>query len=133
MNKNFLPIITAAAIGFAAVPAQADANVAESAMAKGIRDYARVVVEDARVSQVRLDARSVSDVGDRSTVSGTFRLTKGGKTAVYRLTANARVLRLAPSAVEYKLSAKATKAAAGLPKSTGGFMGFLQGPSAQEG
>jgi hypothetical protein len=133
MNKSFLPIITAAAIGLAAVPAQAADNRAESAMAKGVRDYARFVVKDAKVSQVRLDAKSVADVGDRSTVTGSFRLTKNGRTAVYRLTAKARVLRLSPSALEYRLAAKATQSAAGLPKSTGAFSGFLQGPSAQEG
>ena len=133
MNKHLLPIITTAAIGLAAVPAEAaDDNRAESAMKKGIRDYARVVADGAGVSQIALDAKAVAQVGERATVTGTFRLTKDGRTAVYKLTANARVLRLSPGAIEYRLSAKATKPAAGLPKSAGGFIGFFQGPAARE-
>jgi hypothetical protein len=134
MTKTFLPIITTAAIGLAAVApaAQADSNRAEAAMAKGIRDYARVVADGAKVSGVSVDAKAVDSVGEKHGVTGSFRLTKDGRTVTYRLTSKARVLRLSPSAIEYRLSARATKSAAGLPKSTGSFSGFLQGPAARE-
>ena len=132
MNKHLLPIISALAIGAAAVPAQASDNRAESAMSKGIRDYARVVADGAKVSGVKLDAKPVSKVGARAAVSGSFRLTLGGKTVTYRLTSSARVVRLSPAAIEYRLAAKAANATAGLPGSTGAFTGFFQGPAARE-
>jgi hypothetical protein len=91
-----------------------------------------VAADGATASKIVVDAKPVAKVGAKSTVTGTFRLTKDGKTAVYRLTTSARVLRISPSAIEYKVAAKATKAAAGLPKSTGGFSGFFQGPAARE-
>ena len=123
-----------AALGGAAPAASAaeSTNRAESAMTKGIRDYARVAADGAKATQIAIDAKAVSGVGDKRRVTGTFRLTKDGRSAVYRLTANARVLRISPSAIEYKVSAKATKAAAGLPRSTGAFSGFFQGPAARE-
>ena len=132
---KILPLIgIVAALGAASPAASAaqSSNRAEAAMTKGIRDYARVAAEGATASKIVVDAKAVSDVGDKSRVTGTFRLTKNGRTAVYRLTANARVLRISPSAIEYKLAAKATKTAAGLPKSTGSFSGFFQGPAARE-
>ncbi len=135
MTKILLPLLALLAILTASIPAATAAestNRAEAAMTKGIRDYARVAADGAKASQIRVDAKPVSDVGDKSTVTGTFRLTKDGKTAVYRLTSSARVLRLSQGGIEYKVAAKATKQAAGLPKSIAGFTGFLQGPAARE-
>ena len=135
MTKILLPLLALLAILTASIPATAAAqssNRAESAMTKGIRDFARVGADGATASKISVDAKPVSDVGDKSTVTGTFRLTKDGRTAVYRLTSSARVLRISPAGIEYRVSAKATKAAAGLPKSIGAFSGFLQGPVARE-
>jgi hypothetical protein len=139
MTKTFLPIITTAAVAVAGVPAAApaaaaqnDHNRAEAAMTKGIRDYARVVADGAKVSRISVDAKAVDRVGEKHAVKGTFRLTKDGRTVTYRLTSKARVLRLSPSAIEYRVSARATERAAGLPKSTGAFSGFFQGPAARE-
>ena len=135
MTKILLPLLALLAVLAASIPSTTAAqstNRAESAMTKGIRDYARVAADGAKASQIKVDAKPVSDVGDKSTVTGTFRLTKDGRTAVYRLTSSARVLRLSPSGIEYKVAAKATKQAAGLPKSVSGFSGFLQGPAARE-
>ena len=131
MLRKTLPLITILALTATAAPAAADTNRAESAMRKGIRDYARVTAK-ATASQIRVDAKPVSKVGQKSTVTGTFRLTKGGVTVTYRLTSKARVLRIAGSAIEYRVSAQAVKPAEGLPKSTGAFSGFLQGPAARE-
>ena len=136
MTKILLPLLALLAILTASIPAataaESTTNRAEAAMTKGIRDFARVAADGAKASQIRVDAKPISDVGDKSTVTGSFRLTKDGRTAVYRLTSSARVLRLSPSGIEYKVAAKATKQAAGLPKSTGAFTGFLQGPAARE-
>ncbi len=135
MTKILLPLLALLAILTASIPAATAAestNRAESAMTKGIRDFARVEADGAKASQIRVDAKPIADVGDKSVVTGTFRLTKDGKTAVYKLTSSARVLRLSPSGIEYKVAAKATEPAAGLPKSVGGFSGFLQGPDARE-
>ena len=135
MTKILLPLLALLAVIATAIPTASTAQSttrAESAMTKGIRDYARVGAEGAKATQINVDAKAVQAVGDRTTVTGTFRLTKDGKTAVYRLTSKARVLRLSPSAVEYVVAAKATKPAEGLPKSIGGFTGFFQGPAARE-
>ena len=135
MTKLLLPLLALLAVIATAIPAASTAQSttrAESAMTKGIRDFAKNGADGATASRIAVDAKPVSDVGDKSTVTGTFRLTKDGKTAVYTLTSKARVLRLSPSAIEYRLSAKATKSAEGLPKSIGGFTGFFQGPAARE-
>ena len=132
---KILPLIGIVAALGAASPAASSAaasNKAESAMTKGIRDFARVAADGAKVSQIHVDAESVARVGDKERVTGSFRLTKDGRTAVYTLTSSARVLRISPQAIEYRVAAKATKSAAGLPKSTGGFSGFFQGPAARE-
>ena len=134
MTKLLPLIATAAALG-AAAPAVASAdghNRAEAAITKGIRDFARVAADGATASRISVDAEPVADVGDKAVVTGTFRLTKDGRTAVYRLTTKARVLRISPGAIEYRVSAQATKRAGGLPKSAGGFSGFFQGPAARE-
>jgi hypothetical protein len=133
MNKIIPLIGIAAALGVSASPALADShNRSEAAMTKGIRDYAKYVADGAKVSHVSVDAGKVDDVGDKTRVVGSFQLTKGGKTVTYKLTSKARVLRISPGAIEYKLSAQASNPASGLPKSTGSFTGFLQGPAARE-
>jgi len=99
---------------------------AEAAMRKGIRDFGRVVGDGARASQLRIDCVGVPDVGDRGRCRGTFRLTRAGRTATYALTSRARVLRLSPGAIEYRVAAQQRRRVRGLPYSTRGFSGFLQ-------
>ena len=135
MTKILLPLLALVAVLAASIPSTTAAqstNRAESAMTKGIRDFARVGAEGAKATQINVDAKAVEAVGDKSTVTGTFRLTKDGRTAVYRLTSSARVLRISPAGIEYKVAAKATKPAAGLPRSVSGFSGFFQGAAARE-
>ena len=133
MTKKLLPLLTLTAIAATPAAALADgSDRAESAMRKGIRDYAANVAK-AKASEIRVDAaKAIDDVGEKTAVTGTFQLTKGGRTVTYRLTSKARVLRLSPSGLEYRVSAQAVKQAEGLPKSTGAFSGFLQGPAARE-
>jgi hypothetical protein len=138
MTKNFLPITIISALAIGAVPvasataADGSHNRAEAAMTKGIRDFAEHAAGGAKASHIVVDAKAVDAVGEKATVTGTFRLTKDGRTATYRLTSKARALRLSPSAIEYRVAAKATRAAQGLPKSNAGFSGFFQGPAARE-
>jgi hypothetical protein len=137
MTKLLLPLLALLALAFTAVPAASPAaegstNRAESAIKKGIRDFARVAADGATASRIVVSAEAIPGVGDKSAVTGSFRLTKGGKTVTYRLTSKARVLRLSPSGIEYRVAAQAVKPATGLPKSTGGFTGFFQGPAARE-
>ena len=134
MTKKLLPLLTLTAV--AALPATAsarDSDRADAAMRKGIRDYARVVAK-ASASQISVDAsRSIGKVGAQSTLSGSFRLTKDGRTVTYRLTSKARALRISPSGIEYRLSARAVNPVRGFESSTGSFTGFFQGAAAREG
>jgi hypothetical protein len=130
MTKLLLSLMALAVL---AAPATAMADRADSAMRKGIRDFARVGVDGgATASRIAIDCRRVADVGDRGRCTGTFRLTRNGRSADYRLTSSARTLRISPSAIEYRLAATATRRAQGLPRSTGGFSGFFQGRAARE-
>jgi hypothetical protein len=143
MNKLILPLTLlslaapAATTGIAvAAPAdRADAVVApagnvnaEAAMRKGIRDFARVegAGDGATASRIRIDCVAVPKVGDLGRCTGTFRLTRTGASADYRLTRRARTLRIAPNAIEFRVSATATRLRGDLPRSTGSFSGFLQ-------
>src|SRR3954467_2829852 len=128
--KTLLTSLTTVAL-LAAVPSGAMASVknpsADAAMRKGIRDYARVAVKgEAKASQIKVDCKPVAKVGQKGACIGTFSLTKGGRTAHYKLTSKARTLRLSPGAIEYRVSAVTKDHVKGLPSSTGGFSGFLQ-------
>ena len=125
-----LPVTALAALAvMAAVPAGAMAAknpTADAAMRKGIRDYARVAVTDAKASNIHVNCKPVTKVGQKGTCAGTFSLTKGGRTAHYKLTSKARTLRLSPGAIEYRVSAVTKDKVQGLPASIGAFSGFLQ-------
>jgi hypothetical protein len=128
-------VLTGAAAGPAAArttgadarPAGESARItAEAAMRKGIRDFGRVAGDGARASRFRIDCVAVPDVGDEGRCRGTFRLTRGGRSATYALTSRARVLRISPGAIEYRVGAQQRRRVRGLPYETRGFSGFLQ-------
>jgi hypothetical protein len=126
--KTLLTTLTTLAV-VAAVPTGAMAAknpTADAAMKKGIKDYARVAVTDTKASNIKIDCQPVTKVGQKGACVGMFSLTKGGKTAHYKLTSKARTLRLSPGAIEYRVSAVTKDKVKGLPASTGSFSGFLQ-------
>lgn len=114
------------------VPGAAAARVpitADAAMRKGIRDFARVSAHGATASRIRVSCRSVPEVGDKGPCTGTFRLTRRERSADYKLTSTAWTLRISPGAIQYRVAAMTDRRVPGLPRTTGGFSGFLQGPS----
>jgi hypothetical protein len=123
-----LALLGATAMTPAAALAAAPAHQhgADGAMRKGIRDYARVAAHGAKASRIKVRCKPVRKVGAEGACTGTFRLTRDGRHADYRLTKKAGTLRISQGAIEYHLAAKATRKAAGLPAGTGLFSGFLQ-------
>jgi hypothetical protein len=126
-RSKLLPIalIAAAFAAHATAGAAIKNPQADAAMRKGIRDVARVSAGGAKASAVRISCVPVKKVKQKGRCTGTFRLTKDGKTAAYTLTSKARVLRISPGAIEYRVAAKAAKKVAGLPASTD-LAGFYQ-------
>jgi hypothetical protein len=105
----------------------------DAAMRKGIRDYGKSGNLErggkATASRIKVSCKPAAHVGDKAKCTGTFRLTlvSTGAHADYQLTTIARVLRLSPSAYEYRVAAKlAGPGAHGLPRAFSGFSGFLQ-------
>jgi hypothetical protein len=126
-RMKFLPLLLAVAVASpAAVASAAIKNPqADAAMRKGIRDVARISAHGAKASQIRIHCRPVTKVNQKGPCTGTFRLTKNGRSATYTLTAKARVFRISPGAIEYRVAAKADRKVAGLPGSTD-LAGFYQ-------
>jgi hypothetical protein len=124
-----LIVLAAAAVAVPTVTATAQAAVknpqADAAMRKGIRDVARLEAGHAKATNIRIACVPVPKVDDRKPCSGSFDLTKGGKTAHYVLTGKARTLRLSPGAIEYRVSSRVAAKVAGLPARTD-LLGFLQ-------
>jgi hypothetical protein len=130
MTLSKLLSLTLIAAAVAATPAAtASAAIknpkADAAMRKGIRDVARFSADGAKASKIKIQCAPVKQVNDKGRCTGTFRLTKDGKSADYRLTAKAGTFRISPGAIEYHVFSKATHKVQGLPGSTG-LMGFLQ-------
>jgi hypothetical protein len=98
---------------------------ADAAMRKGIRDVARLEAGGAKANHIKISCVPVPKVNDKKPCSGSFDLTKNGRTAHYVLTKKARTFRISPGAIEYRVSSKATKKVQGLPASTD-LLGFLQ-------
>ena len=99
---------------------------ADAAMRKGIRDFVRLETDGAgKASKLAITCRPVKQVGQTRPCSGTFNVVVDGETASYRLTKKARTFRISPGAIEYRVSAVATKKVPGLPARTD-LMGFLQ-------
>jgi hypothetical protein len=129
--SKFLPVALAAAV---IVPTFAAANPASAAVKnpqanqafkKGIRDVARIEGAGAKATNIQISCRPVVKVNDNAPCTGSFDLTKDGRTAHYVLTAKARTFRIAKGAIEYRVASKATKKVKGLPGSTD-LAGFLQ-------
>jgi hypothetical protein len=96
----------------------------DGAMRKGVADFVKFNAEGGRASKIDIRCKP-ENVKHKAACAGTFRVTLDGRTATYKLTSKARTLRLSPSAIEYRLSARAIRKAAGLP-SHADMAGFLQ-------
>ena len=130
MTRSKLLSLTLIATAVVATPAAtASAAIknpqADAAMRKGIRDVARFSADGAKASKIKISCPPVKKVNQKRTCSGTFRLTKDGRSATYTLTSRNHVLRISPGAIEYRVAAKADRKVKGLPGSTD-LAGFLQ-------
>lgn len=129
--NKILPLVVAASIVAPALTIAAPANAAVKnpqalqAFKKGIRDVARLEGDGAKASNISVKCVAVPKVDDKGKCTGSFDLSKDGKTAHYVLTKKARTFRISPGAIEYRVSSKATKKVDGLPSSTD-LAGFLQ-------
>jgi hypothetical protein len=104
----------------------ADNPSANAAMRKGIRDFVRLETDGAgKASKIDVTCKPVKKVGQTRPCVGTFNVVLDGETASYRLTKKARTFRIAPDAIEFRVSAVATKKIDGLPSRTD-LTGFLQ-------
>jgi hypothetical protein len=128
-SRKILPVLALAAIAVPTAAGTAQAALknpqADAAMRKGIRDVARLETDGARATNIRISCVPVPKVGDKKPCSGSFDLTKGGRTARYVLTSKARTLRISRGAIEYRVSSHAAAKVAGLPGRTD-LLGFLQ-------
>lgn len=125
-------LLASTMICLAAAPGVAHAFVknpqADAAMRKGIRDNARVFVQDVhghhpKVSRIHVRCVPVPHVNDRKPCTGSFRLTLHGRSADYTLKRSS-TFRISRGAIEYHLYAEAVKVK-NLPSRTG-CAGFLQ-------
>jgi hypothetical protein len=126
----FLPLALAAVLPLGAVvAAPASATVAhphaEQAFRKGIRDVARLDAHGAKPSRIRISCVEVPKVDDTGACTGSFDLTRGGRTAHYVLTKRAATVRLSRHAIEYHVYSRAAEGVRGLPRETA-LLGFLQ-------
>jgi hypothetical protein len=128
-RKSLLPLalIAVAVTGSSAATAGAAIKnpQADAAMRKGIRDVARISAGGATASKIHVTCPPVAKVNQQRSCTGTFRLTKNGRSADYTLTSRNHVLRISKGAIEYRVSAKADHKVKGLPGSTD-LAGFLQ-------
>lgn len=122
-------VAVAVAVAVPTVAGTAQAAVknpqADAAMRKGIRDVARLEADNAKATNIRIACVAVPKVGDKKPCSGSFDLTKDGRTAHYVLTSKARTFRISRGAIEYRVSSHAAGRVAGLPGRTD-LLGFLQ-------
>jgi hypothetical protein len=130
IRSRLLPLALAASVlvpTIASTGAQAAVKnpKANQAFKKGIRDVARLEGGGAKAVNINISCVEVPKVNDKKPCTGSFDLTKDGKTAHYVLTKNAATFRIAKGAIEYRVFSKATKKVDGLPARTG-LMGFLQ-------
>jgi hypothetical protein len=128
-RSTFLPALALVAVAATMPAATASAAIknpqADAAMRKGIRDVARISAGGATASRIKVTCPPVKKVNQTRSCSGTFRLTKGGRSADYTLTARNHVFRISRGAIEYRVSAKAAHKVQGLPGSTD-LAGFYQ-------
>jgi hypothetical protein len=131
LRTRLLPIALTAAVVVPTIATTSAATAAiknpqaDAAMRKGIRDVARLEGNGAKATNIEISCVAVPKVNDKKPCSGSFALTKDGRTAHYTLTKKARTFRISPGAIEYRVSAKADKKVPGLPGVTD-LAGFLQ-------
>ena len=128
-SLKFVPLAVAlVAFSASAAPAALPAPQSDAAMRKAIRDYAKHPPKGTAMQAHNIKVDCVQAVKDGTTrpCSGTFSLNRGANIAHYRLTDKAGTFRNSPGSIEYRLYAKATKTAAGLPASIVAWRGFLQ-------
>ena len=93
------------------------------AMRAGIRAFAGDAPKTT-ASRIAVTCAAIPRVGDVGRCRGTFRLTRAGRTADYRLTAKAATFRNTPHSIEYRLYARTAHPVRGVARSTG-LLGFL--------
>ena len=129
LSRKLPMILALAAVAVPTAAGTAQAAVknpqADAAMRKGIRDVARLEADGAKATNIHITCVPVPKVNDKKPCSGSFDLTKDGKTAHYVLTSKARTLRISPGAIEYRVAARASAKVAGFPARTD-LLGFLQ-------
>jgi hypothetical protein len=127
IRSKLIPLTLAfATLAPGAALAAQDSPTADAAIRKGIRDFVRLETDGAgKASKLKVTCRPVEKVGQTRPCAGTFNVVVDGQTASYRLTKKARTFRISPGAIEYRVSAVATKRVAGLPARTD-LLGFLQ-------
>ncbi len=126
LRTKIIPLALAFATLTPGAAMAADNPSANAAMRKGIRDFVRLETDGAgKASKLAIKCEPVRKVGQTRPCVGTFDVKVDGKTASYRLTKKARTFRIAPDAIEYRVSAVATKKVKGLPARTD-LTGFLQ-------
>jgi hypothetical protein len=131
IRSKLLPIALAASVVVPTLATTTAATAAiknpqaDAAMRKGIRDVARLEGNGAKATNIKISCVPVPKVNDKKPCTGSFDLTKDGRTAHYVLTKKARTFRIARGAIEYRVSAKADTKVKGLPGATD-LAGFLQ-------
>ena len=119
-SARLIPLTLALAV---LTPAAAPAAIAnpqsDAAMRKAIRDYAKRSIkgETLKATKIKVDCVQATEISSTRPCSGTFSLTRDGKTAHYRLTKRANTFRNSPGSMIANLHAAATKKAPGLPAS----------------
>ena len=119
-SARLIPLALAfAVIAPAAAPAALPNPQSDAAMRKAIRDYAKRSVkgETLKVTKLKVECVQATEISSTRPCSGTFALTRKGKTAHYKLTKRANTFRNSPGSIIANLHATATKKAPGLPTS----------------
>jgi len=105
--------VAAAVIAPTAAVATVKDPQSDAAMRKAIRGYAKA--KTMKATHMAVDCVQADEISSTRPCSGTFRLTRGGKTAHYRLTSKSDTFRNSPGTIVSNLNAVATKKAPGMP------------------
>jgi len=124
---RFRPILLVVSLAALASAAQAAVRglTTDAAMRKGIRDTARIEGHGATPSRIHVSCGPRGKIGHKAHCTGSFRLTRHGRSATYRLTARATVFNNSPGSLMYRVNARADRKVKGLPARTD-LAGFLQ-------
>ena len=108
--------LSVAVIAPAAAPAAIHDPQSDAAMRKAIRDYARNGIKGStlKATNLKVDCVQAAKIGSTRACSGTFSLTRNGRTAHYKLTSKSSTFRISPGAMEGRLYAAATSKVTGL-------------------